>query len=59
MKTIHKLLLALILTAPSLIGRAGGESSALADSAYTHEHYAEAAVIYRQLVDSMGESAQL
>ena len=59
MKTIHKLLLALILTAPSLIGRAGGESFALADSAYTHERYAEAAVIYRQLVDSMGESAQL
>ena len=36
----------------------GGES-ALADSAYTHEHYAEAAVLYRELVDSMGESAQL
>ena len=38
---------------------AQGDRSALADSAYTHERYAEAAVLYQQLVDSLGESAQL
>lgn len=34
-------------------------TKAMADSAYTHERYAEAAFIYRQLTDSLGESAQL
>ena len=34
-------------------------SKAEADSAYTHERYAESAAIYQQLTDSLGESAQL
>jgi len=34
-------------------------TKAMADSAYTHERYDEAAQIYRQLTDSLGESAQL
>ncbi len=34
-------------------------TKAEADSAYAHEHYAEAVVIYKTLVDSLGESAQL
>ncbi len=34
-------------------------SKAIADSAYTHEHYADAAIIYQALIDSFGQSAQL
>ena len=60
MQTIYKILLALILTTPSLIGRAGGESSkSLADSAYAQEDYVEAARLYQALIDSLGESAVL
>ena len=71
MRTTYNFILVIgliaLVTVPSIAaplphgGGVGGEaiSSSLADSAYTHEHYAEAAVLYRQLVDSLGESAQL
>lgn len=54
MKRICIYLTALLLTLPALASH-----KALADSAYAHEDFIQAARLYQQLLDSCGSSAQL
>lgn len=53
------LLLLLTFLLPLAGAAKGVPTKAAADSAYAHERYADAARIYRQLINAQGESAQL
>ena len=59
---VHRFLFILLcsfLTAINLHAASPADLKAEADSAYAKEHFAQAAAIYRQLTDSIGESPQI